>query len=99
MPWRCMAGMRIEPSAEASAVALPEMPAKKPADSTVTDDMPPLRCPTMARAKPTMRSVMPPTFISMPASRKSGIVSRMNWSTPAIMRCGRARITPPLPEK
>jgi hypothetical protein len=38
-----MAGIRIEPSAEASAAALPDMPAKKPLASTVTEDMPPLR--------------------------------------------------------
>ena len=35
MPCRDMAGIRIEPSAEASAVAEPEMPAKNIEDSTV----------------------------------------------------------------
>ena len=29
--------------------------------------------------------------ISAPASTKSGIASKMNWSTPANMRCGMTR--------
>jgi hypothetical protein len=72
------------------------MPAKNMADSTVTDDMPPRRWPTKARANRMMRSVMPPTFISVPASRNSGIVSSTNWSTPAIIFCGKARMRSPL---
>jgi hypothetical protein len=97
MPCLDMPGMRIEPRADASAVALPEMPAKNMLDSTVTDDMPPRRWPTMARANTMIRSVMPPTFISVPASRNSGMVRRTNWSTPAIIRCGNDRIIEPFP--
>ena len=79
------------PSTEASAVALPEMPAKKPDDRMETDCMPPRRWPTMARAMATTRSVTPPTFISAPASRNRGMVSQMNWSIPARLRCGSIR--------
>jgi hypothetical protein len=73
-----IAGIRIEPSADASAIALPEMPANAMLEITVTEESPPRRWPIQARAKSMMRLMMPPTLIRLPARMKRGIVSRMN---------------------
>ena len=54
------------------------MPAKKIDSTTFTCARPPGKWPTSAREKRTSRSVMPPTFIRLAASRKNGTASRMN---------------------
>ena len=78
MPWRVMAGIIRLPMAEDCAMALPEIPANSMLASTVTSDNPPLKCPTSALAKFTMRALNPPKFIRLPASRNKGIVSSTN---------------------
>ena len=70
-------GMSREPMPAASAVELPEMPAKNIETTTLTCPRPPGRCPTSARASRIRRSVMPATFIRLAASRKNGTASRM----------------------
>ena len=68
--------MMIDPSAETSATADPEIPANSMESTTFTCASPPRKWPTMACAKPTIRALMPPRFISSPASMKNGIAIR-----------------------
>ena len=86
-----MAGIIIEPKAEASAVAEPEMPEKNMLETMVTWASPPRIWPTSEREKATMRSVMPHAFINSPAMMKNGIANSVKESTPT-----KARVTMPL---
>jgi hypothetical protein len=67
-----MAGMNTAPIPAASAVLDPEMPAKNMPTTTLTWARPPRRCPTMAMARLTSRSEIPPAFIRLPARKKNG---------------------------
>jgi len=69
--------MKILDWLAASAVELPEIPAKKIDRTTLICASPPGKCPTMARDKRTRRSVMPPTFMRLAVNRKKGTASRM----------------------
>ena len=56
--------------------------------------------PTIAIAKSTVRSEMPPASISVPATMNSGIASSTNESTPPRILIGRMiRLTPPMPRR
>ena len=61
--------MKIFDWLAASAVDEPEMPAKKIERTTLTWASAPGMCPTRALDSRTRRSVMPPTFIRLAASR------------------------------
>jgi len=61
----------------ASAVAEPEMPAKKIESSTLICAKPPGKWPTIVRDSPSRRLVVPPAFIRLAVSRKKGTASRM----------------------
>ena len=76
-PLRDMAGIIIDPRAEASAVAEPEMPEKNMLQTMVTWAKPPRTWPTRARERTTRRSVMPPAFMISPAAMKKGMASRV----------------------
>ncbi len=65
-------GIRSEPMPAASAVELPEMPAKNIETTTLTWPSPPGRWPTSPRDSRISRSVMPAAFIRLAASRKKG---------------------------
>ena len=69
--------MKILDCDAASAVLLPEMPAKKKDSTTLIWARPPGKCPTSEREKFISRSVMPPMFIRLAVSRKKGTASRM----------------------
>ncbi len=59
--------MMILPMPTASATALPDMPEKMSEDTTFTCPSPPRNQPTMALAKSTRRSEMPPARMMFPA--------------------------------
>ena len=92
--------MRSELIAETSAAVEPEMPEKRISATTTTIASPPRTFPTMAIARSTMRSEIPPDSISAPARMKSGIASSTNESTPPRILIGRMiRPTPPMPSR
>ena len=74
--------MSIEPSAETSATAEPDMPANSIDDRMLTWARPPLRWPIIAWLNSTRRMVMPPRFMSSPASMKNGIAISGKESIP-----------------
>ena len=82
IPLFFIAGINIEPKAEASAVADPEIPEKNILETIETCAKPPLICPTKALEKETILSVIPLSFIISPAAIKKGIAKRVNESTP-----------------
>ena len=65
------------------------MPEKSTSATTTTIASPPRTRPTIAIARSTMRSEMPPDSISAPARMKSGIASSTNESTPPRILIGR----------
>ena len=65
-----------------SATADPERPAKRMDDNTFTWASPPRRCPINAWENCTRRMVIPPLFISSPASMKNGIAISGKLSMP-----------------
>ena len=71
-----MAGMRIAPTAAASAAAEPEIPAKNMADTIVTAANPPGSQPTREFAKSMMLSLMPPASMMTPVNINSGTAIR-----------------------
>lgn len=73
---RC-ASMKILDWLAASAVELPDIPAKKIDKTTLIWASPPGKCPTIARDRRTRRSVMPPTFMRLAVSKKNGTASKM----------------------
>ena len=75
--------------AETSAAVEPEMPEKRISATTATIARPPRTRPTMAIARSTMRSEMPPDSMRAPATMKSGMASRTNESTPPRILMGR----------
>ena len=86
--------------AETSAAVEPEMPEKRISATTTTIASPPRTFPTIAIARSTMRSEIPPDSISAPARMKSGMASSTNESTPPRILIGRMiRPTPPMPEQ
>jgi hypothetical protein len=86
--------------AEMSAAVDPEMPEKRISATTATIASPPRTRPTIAIARSTMRSEIPPDSMSAPATMKSGIASSTNESTPPRILIGRMmRFTPPMPSR
>jgi hypothetical protein len=77
-----IAGIRTDPTAEASAVADPEIPENNILVVTVTCARPPLICPTNDFANDTILSVIPLSFINSPARIKKGIDNKVKESTP-----------------
>ena len=65
------------------------MPEKRTSATTTTIASPPRTRPTIAIARSTMRSEMPPDSISAPARMKSGIARSTNESTPPRILIGR----------
>ena len=68
--------------AAASAVLLPDTPDRNMPTTTLTWARPPRRWPTIAIASLTSRSVIPPSFITLPARKKKGRASKVNPFTP-----------------
>jgi len=66
----------------------PEMPPKIMLATTLTSPRPPPMGRTAYRLKSMMRLVMPPRFISSPASMNSGSAISTKLSQPAQVRCG-----------
>ena len=82
-----MAGIRMEPTAAASAAAEPEIPAKNMALTTVTAARPPGSQPTRALARSMMRWLMPPASMSTPVYMNRGTARRWKESHPAYILC------------
>ena len=82
-------GTSSELMAETSAAVEPEMPEKRISATTATIARPPRTRPTMAIARSTMRSEMPPDSMNAPPTMKSGMASRTNESTPPRILIGR----------
>src|SRR6185295_10034795 len=77
--------MRVEPSAETSALLEPQMSEKK-YDTTITDmPSPPRSQPTSARANSTSECDMPARSIRLPANTNDGIASSTQLCDAAIM--------------
>jgi len=81
-----MTGTRIDPSAEMSAIADPEIPPNNIDEKTFTTPRPPRTAPTADCAKRTNRIAMPPWNIRSPAKMKNGIAINGKTFTPAMMR-------------
>ena len=81
-----MTGIRIDPSAEISATAEPEMPPNSIDEKILTDANPPRTCPTSADANRTRRMAIPPCSISSPAKTKNGMARSENTEIPEIDR-------------
>ncbi len=75
-PSLTIALISITPRPAASATADPDMPAKIMLPITLTCARPPRIRPTRRLATANIRSVVPPTFIRLPARMKNGIASR-----------------------
>src|SRR5664280_1134469 len=82
-----MALISITPRPIASASAAPETPANIMEARTLTCARPPRTWPTSVRAKPTIRSVMPPEFIRFPARMKKGMARSGKEDTAEYIRC------------
>ena len=67
-----IAGIRVDPSADVSATADPERPANSIDDRMLTCARPPRMWPMKAWENSTRRRVMPPRFMTSPASIKNG---------------------------
>ena len=78
----------MPPIEAASATAVPEMPPKSIEPAMLVRPRPPRAQPTSALAKRTMRSVMPPRFIRLPARMKPGMHRSTKTSMPAYIFCG-----------
>ena len=83
-----MPGIIMPPMEAASATAVPEMPPKSMDPATLACPRPPRIQPTNALAKRTIRPVMPPRFIRLPARMKPGMHRRTKTSIPANIFCG-----------
>jgi hypothetical protein len=83
-----MPGIITAPIEAASAAAVPEMPANTIEAKMLVWPSPPRMWPTTAVAKRTMRSVMPPPFIRLPARMNAGIASMTKESMPENIFCG-----------
>ncbi len=68
-----MAGIRMLPKAEVSATEEPEMPPKIMEATMFTSPRPPWKGFKSCRQKLMIRLVMPPVFISSPASINKGM--------------------------
>ena len=68
----------MTPRPAASATAEPDMPANSMLPSTFTCANPPCTRPTSSLATSKIRSVVPPTFIRLPARMKKGMASSGN---------------------
>ena len=80
-------GSRMVARAAVSASALPLMLAISTAAPMATKPRPPLMWPTQAWAMSMMRRLMPPAFMSSPASTKKGTASSGKLSTPPTRFC------------
>ena len=83
-----MPGIITPPMEAASATAVPVIPPNSIEAAILVSPSPPRIQPTMAVAKRTMRSVIPPRFIRLPARMKPGMDSSTNTSIPAYIFCG-----------
>jgi hypothetical protein len=93
-------GTSSELMADTSAAVEPEMPENRISATTTTIARPPRTRPTIAIARPTIRSEMPPVSIRAPASMNSGIARSTKESTPPRILIGRMiRSTPPIPTR
>src|SRR5258706_7643536 len=81
-PFDFIAGMRIDPSAETSATAEPEISAKNIDEPIETIASPPRMKPRMADAKAISRREIPDAFMIAPARMKSGIAIRGKFVAP-----------------
>ena len=82
IPLFFIAGINIEPKAEASAVADPEIPEKNILETIETWARPPLIWPTKFFENETILSVIPLSFMISPAAIKKGMANKVNESTP-----------------
>ncbi len=99
-PARLIDGTRSELIADTSAAVDPEIPEKRISATTTTIASPPRTLPTIAIARSTMRSEIPPDSMSAPARMKSGIASSTKESTPPRILIGRMMSpTPPIPSR
>ena len=78
----------MEPSAEVSATEEPEMPPKIIEATMFTSPRPPRTGRSSSMQKLMMRLVIPPVFISSPASMNSGMAIISSLYTPFQMRWG-----------
>ena len=99
-PARRIDGTSSELIADTSAAVEPEMPENSTSATTATIARPPRTRPTMAMARSTMRSEMPPLSIKAPARMKSGMLSSTKESTPPRILIGRMiKPMPPIPRR
>ena len=87
-PRLTMAGIMMVPMLTASETAVPLMPAKTMEAPTLARASPPRIWPTMARQNLMIRSVIPPTFIRLPARMKPGTHRITKLSIPENIRSG-----------
>ena len=80
-----MSGATMLPMEAAVAGAEPQMVPNMALDTTPVTARPPVRGPTRALAKRSIRLLMPPLPMISPASRKKGIASRVKESTPPMV--------------
>ena len=84
-----MAGIITEPILTVSEIAVPLMPANTIEEPTLARPRPPRTWPISAMQKWIIRSVMPPTFIRLPARMKPGTHRMTKESIPENIRSGR----------
>ena len=75
----------MEPRAETSATADPEIPPNSIEANTFTTPSPPLIAPTADEANLTSLTAIPPWNINSPAKIKNGIASREKTFMPEII--------------
>ena len=81
-PSSTMAGISMLPRLHTSAMAVPDMPANTMLATIFTSARLPRKCPRKELQKLRIRLVMPPPFISAPASMNPGMQSRVKESIP-----------------
>ena len=86
-PCLSIAGPRMRASIAASATAEPDTPPISAETTIATCARPPVIQPVITLASEMMRSVMPETFIRLPASTNSGTASSGNDCVADAMRC------------
>jgi len=95
-PERFMAGIIMEPMADASAIEDPEIPEKRISETTTAIPRPPRMWPTIPLARFTNRRDIPPVSIKSPARIKKGTARNGKWSIPefifwSIIMIGRSK--------
>ena len=82
-----MAGIRMAPTAAASAAADPDIPAKNMAETMVTAAIPPGSQPTRALARSMILRLIPPFSMITPVNMNRGTAMRWKESTPPNIFC------------